>query len=66
MSADKKGGGGFNPSYTLSQFQILSEFFKKFLAENRLIKASIIAAGLGAVLEVLHIAWLALRFLLKF
>jgi hypothetical protein len=41
-------------------------FFKELLAENPLVKASIIAAGIGGALGGLHIIWLAIRYLAKF
>ena len=66
MSANRKGGQGFSPSFTFSQFEQMAEFFKQLLAENPLVKASIIAAGIGGALEGLHILWLALRYLAKF
>jgi hypothetical protein len=67
MSANKKdGASGFNPSFTFSEFQRMAEFFKGFLAENPLVKASIIAAGIGGALEGLHILWLVIRFLARF
>jgi hypothetical protein len=66
MSANKKSGGGANPSFTFSEFQKMAEFFKKFLAENWLIKASIIAAGIHGVLAGLHTLWLMWRYFRKF
>jgi hypothetical protein len=62
MSANRRPGGGPSPSYTFSEFQKMAEFFKKFLAENWLIKASIVTAGIGGLLEGLHILWLAWRY----
>jgi hypothetical protein len=50
---------------TPKQFQDLGNFFKGFLADNPLITASIIAAGIGGALEGLHILWLMARFLLR-
>ncbi len=44
----------------------MAEFFKEFLAENRLVRVSIIAAGIGGALEGLRIVWLAIRYLAKF
>jgi len=44
----------------------MAEFFKKLLADNPLVKASIIAAGIGGTLEGLHIVWLLIRYLAKF
>jgi len=37
-------------------------FWKNLLAENPLIKAAIITAGIGGLFEALHILWLAVRF----
>jgi hypothetical protein len=54
---------GYNPSRerrnALKEFQSMGVFFKDFLADNPLITASIIAAGIGGALEGLHILWLA-------
>lgn len=64
-----KGSGGFDPAparLTPEEFQSLGLFFKGLLNENPLIKASIIAAGVAGVLESLHIAWLAARYIWKF
>jgi hypothetical protein len=60
------GAGGFNPTTRLStrEFQELGDFFKKLLQESHLAKW-IVLAGLGAAIEILHILWLAARFLLK-
>jgi hypothetical protein len=44
----------------------MAEFFKNLLAENPVVRASIIAAGIGGALEALHIIWLAIRYLAKF
>jgi hypothetical protein len=49
---------------TADEFQRLGLFFKELLADSPAIKWSIIAAGVGGLLEALHIAWLAARFLL--
>ena len=51
---------------TAQEFQELGTFFKQLIAENPLIKASVIAAGIGGALEGLHILWLALRFVARF
>ncbi len=40
-------------------------FFKDLLAEHPLIKASIIAAGIGGIFESFHVLWLALKFITK-
>ncbi len=44
----------------------MAEFFKKLLADNPLVRWSIIAAGIGGLLEALRIVWLAIRYLAKF
>lgn len=70
MSASSPKGGGFGPARLTAQhfqaFQALAFFFKEYLAENPLIKWSIVAAGGGAVIEALHVAWLAIRFIFRF
>jgi hypothetical protein len=69
MSANKRDGGGFNPSgpprLTAEEFQSIALFFKQFL-ESTTLKWWIIAAGIGGALEGLHILWLAIRYLAKF
>jgi hypothetical protein len=56
--------GGYTPAQLpTKEFIALGVFFKQLLAENPLIKASIIAAGIGGALEGLHILWLAVRHL---
>jgi len=65
MSQTKRGGGYTPaPRMTADEFQRLGLFFKELLADSPAIKWSIIAAGVGGLLEALHIAWLAARFLL--
>jgi hypothetical protein len=53
---------GYNPSRerknAFKEFQAMGLFFKDFLAENQLVKWSIVAAGVGAVFETGHIIWL--------
>jgi hypothetical protein len=51
---------------TVNEFQDIALFFKRFLAENPLLKALIIAAGVGGVFETLHCLWLALRYVFRF
>jgi hypothetical protein len=60
-------GGGFGPArLTPKEFRDLANFFKDYLADNPVIRWSIVAAGIGAVIETLHIGWLALRYIFKF
>lgn len=67
MSASTPKGGGFGPArLTPKEFQDLATFFKDYLADNPLIKWSIVAAGVGGVIETLHLGWLALRFIFRF
>jgi hypothetical protein len=61
----RKPSGFTGTGITTKEFQNLAVFFKELLADNPLIRASIIAAGIGGALEGLHIIWLAARFLLK-
>jgi hypothetical protein len=67
MSPDgPKGGkgGGYNPpKMTAEQFQGLATFFKDYLADNPIIKWSIIAAGIAGVFETAHTLWLLLVWL---
>ena len=65
MSPNGKGGGYTPARLTPEEVRILGSFFKELLAENPIIKASIIAAGVGGALEAMHIIWLAIRFLLQ-
>lgn len=51
---------------TTREFQCLARIIKDLLAENPLVKAAIIAAGIGGALEGLHILWLVVRFMAKF
>lgn len=67
MSPNGARGGGFNPPrMTPQQFQELATFFKDYLADNPVVKWSIIAAGVGAVVEALHVLWLFLRYVFRF
>ena len=60
-------GGGFGPArMTTKEFLDIASFFKDYLAENPLIRWSIIAAGAGAVIEALHLGWLAIRYIFRF
>ena len=60
--------GGYNPARMMSidDVERIGTFFKKLLADSPAIKWSIIAAGVGGVLESAHIVWLALRYLRGF
>jgi hypothetical protein len=68
LSANKEGG--YQPSrparLTTDEFERLANVFKDLLAEQPLIKAAIIAAGIGGAIEILHTIWLAIRYLAKF
>lgn len=68
MSPNDKVGGAFSPSakLTFGQFQEMALFFRDFLADKPVIKWSIIFAGIGGLLDGLHIAWLALRYVFRF
>jgi hypothetical protein len=65
---NKVPGGSFSPAakLTWSQYQEIALFFRDFLADKPLIKWSIIAAGVGGLLDTLHVGWLALRFIFRF
>ena len=66
MSANRRNGSGFNPSSEPSKLTIDDVAkLKKVLSDSGLSKW-IIMAGIGAVLESLHILWLAARFVFKF
>jgi len=67
VSGSKKGGGGGfappeNPQLTLAQLQTIFDFFEKLRGSRRL-KWWVIAAGLGAILDGLHVVWLAFSWL---
>ncbi len=62
-----QSGPGYSPvRMTMTEFQDIAMFFKRFLAENPVLKVSIIAAGVGGVFETLHCLWLALRYIFRF
>lgn len=77
MSA-KPRSGGFTPTisedavFTISQFKdvlsIYDSIYQRLTKspEVKLAKWSIYAAGVAAVIEILHIAWLATRYIWKF
>jgi hypothetical protein len=54
---------GYNPARerqnAFKEFQKIGMFFKELLADNPLVKWSIVAAGIGGALEGFHILWLA-------
>jgi hypothetical protein len=62
MSASGSGGrpsGGYNPPrMTLEQFKEYAKFFKDLLAENPVVKYSIVLAGIGGAFEAVHDSWL--------
>jgi hypothetical protein len=71
MSA-KKPSAAFSPAveraYTLSELQETIRVFeavKKF-TESPWIARAVYAAGIGAIFEIVHLAWLAVRYLWKF
>ena len=68
LSANKEGG--YYPArparLTTDEVERLANVFKDLLAEQPLVKAAIIAAGIGGGCEILHTLWLALRYLAKF
>jgi hypothetical protein len=81
MSSSELGGGGFNPPppppkpsprLTMDQWQETVRFFKDVFEDSKLawwVKAAGlggIVAGIAGILEVLHLGWLAVRYLGKF
>jgi hypothetical protein len=68
MSPNDKVGGSFSPpaKLTWGQYQEMMLFFRDFFADKPVIKWSIILAGVGGLLESLHVVWLALRFVFRF
>ena len=64
-------GKGYRPAgrpakLTIDEFQQFGHVFKELLAESPAIKWSVYAAGVGGLLETLHIVWLAARWWFKF
>jgi hypothetical protein len=51
------------PRLTPAEFQDLGHLFQK-LSDSKPLRAWIVAAGIGAILEGVHVVWLAGRFLL--
>jgi len=68
MSPNDQPGGSFSPSarLTFSQYKEIALFFRDFLADKPLIKWSIILAGIGGLLDTVHVGWLALRYIFRF
>jgi len=46
------------PRMTLDQFREYADFFKELLADNPVIKWSIILAGIGGFLDGVHVLYL--------
>jgi hypothetical protein len=66
MSAEKRDGKGYAaagqpPRLTLSEYQEIGQFFKQLIDSP--LRWAIIAAGVGAIVEGLHVFWLAVRYL---
>ena len=57
-SGSSKPSGYNPPKMTLDQFREYAAFFKELVAENPLVKWSIVLAGIGGVFETLHDLWL--------
>jgi len=55
----------YSPGLSISDFQKMSEIFKAW-ADGSNLKWWVIAAGIGAILEGLHILWLAVRYVFRF
>jgi hypothetical protein len=64
-SVPKRRSTPYSPGYSLDDFQKMSEIFKSWVDDTKL-KWWIIAAGVGAILESLHIVWLAARYVFRF
>jgi hypothetical protein len=65
----KTGGTGYNPAgrtrkYSLAEMEAINRFIQGF--ESPWIKWAIYAAGFAAVGDLLHLIWLAARFLVGF
>lgn len=62
--------GGYNPpkptKFTFEDVANFSRLFKELLADEPFLKWAIIAAGIGGVLESLHVLWLASRYIFRF
>lgn len=68
MSPNGQPGGSFSPptKFTFNQYKEMALFFRDFLSDKPLIKWSIILAGIGGLLDGLHIIWLGLRYVFRF
>jgi hypothetical protein len=58
--SDSGRAGGYNPvpRLTFKEWQKQANFFKEYLSDNPIVKWSIVAAGVGGLLETVHILWL--------
>ena len=69
MSGKSKDHGGFNPApntaYTLEELARIQDFFTRLIKESNL-RWAVVAAGIAAILEIIHLVWLASRYFLKF
>jgi len=65
---NNQAGGSFSPpaKLTVDQYKELALFFRDFLADKPVITWSIILAGIGGLLDGLHVAWLVLRYVFRF
>jgi hypothetical protein len=67
----RRAGSGYTPApetptrFTIGEFAQLGDLFKKLINDSGL-KVWIVLAGLGALAEILHIAWLAVRYIFHF
>jgi hypothetical protein len=69
MSPRAKGTGGYVPapsrepaSFTIAEMKELGDYFKK-LFDDSPIRWAVYAAGAAALLDIVHLAWLAGRFI---
>jgi hypothetical protein len=69
MSGKPKDQGGFNPAkntaYTLEELGHIRDFFTELIKQSNL-RWAVVAAGIASILEIIHLFWLAVRFVLKF
>jgi hypothetical protein len=72
MPTKKRGTGGFSPAnpaadnnLSISDLERILGIFQR-LTNNPLIKWSIYAAGIAALLDIVHLAWLAARYVFRF
>jgi hypothetical protein len=68
MSPNGQAGGSFSPpaKLTFTQYKEMALFFRDFLADKPLIKWSIILAGVGGLLDGMHVIWSAIRYIFRF